>query len=67
MAIAQHAPIAFEYRSYLDRPSCPRCGAFIHTAEGADFQSDGCVRHFWSCEECGEAFLTSVSFSTRFE
>ena len=54
--------LEFEFRGYLERPSCPRCGTFLHTAESAQFRSGGHVSHLWSCEDCGEEFETSVSF-----
>jgi hypothetical protein len=55
-------PLAFEFRRYCERPSCPRCGDLLLAAESSEFVARGRVRHFWSCDSCGHAFLTAVDF-----
>jgi transcription elongation factor Elf1 len=60
MAVHSVAPLAFEFRRYLGGPSCPRCGDSLLAAEASEFLSGGRVRHFWSCDSCGQAFHTAV-------
>jgi hypothetical protein len=42
----------------LTRPRCPRCAAMALIAEFAAFNPDGCIRHTWSCDDCGHEFVT---------
>jgi predicted RNA-binding Zn-ribbon protein involved in translation (DUF1610 family) len=42
------------------RPECPHCGSTIWMAEQSAFVPNGCIRHAWSCDDCGHAFVTSV-------
>lgn len=46
---------------HLSRPNCPRCGSVVHLAERSAFNLNGCIRHSWACDECGEEFATSIS------
>lgn len=57
------APFAFEFRRYLERPSCPRCGDTLLAAECSALVGDGHIRHCWSCEACSYSFQTSVEFA----
>jgi RNase P subunit RPR2 len=44
----------------FSRPRCPRCRSPVLVAEQAAFNLDGDIRHTWSCDECGNKFVTSV-------
>ena len=39
---------------------CAQCGAVLFAAEWAEHLSDRHVRNFWSCDECGYQFETTV-------
>ena len=60
MSLQSQAPLAFEFRTYLSAPSCPRCGNHVMAAEASEFLRIGHIRHSWACESCGEEFQTSV-------
>lgn len=60
MSVHSPAPLAFEFRRYLGGPSCPRCGNSLLAAESSEFLTQGEVRHFWSCDSCGQEFHTAV-------
>ncbi len=49
----------------LSRPKCPRCGSVLLVAEQSAFNPDGRIRHTWSCDDCGNAFVTSISVLPR--
>lgn len=53
---------AFQARSKaeLRRPKCPRCGSVLLFAEASAFNANGRIRHTWSCDACGNEFVTSV-------
>ncbi len=63
MSLQSQAPLAFEFRTYLSAPSCPRCGNHVMAAEASEFLPDGHIRHSWACESCGEEFQTSVEIA----
>jgi ribosomal protein S27AE len=44
----------------LSRPKCPSCGSVLFVAEHSTFNPDGRIRHTWSCDECGNEFVTSI-------
>jgi len=44
----------------LRRPNCPRCGSVLLVAEESRFNARGRVYHTWSCDDCGNAFVTSI-------
>ena len=44
----------------LRRPNCPRCGSVLLIAEQSHFNVRGRIDHAWSCDDCGEAFVTSI-------
>jgi hypothetical protein len=67
MSLHSQAPLAFEYRSYLSNPSCPRCGTHLLAAEASEFWSDGHIRHSWACDDCGQEFKTSVSLAQAYD
>ena len=46
-------------------PLCPRCGDTLLAPEEAAHVRGSLVRNSWSCEGCGHAFETSVSFSSQ--
>jgi len=41
-------------------PRCPRCSSAVLMAERAEFGPDGRIRHTWSCDYCGNVFVTSI-------
>jgi hypothetical protein len=47
------------------RPKCPRCGCILLIAEAARFNAQGHVDHAWSCDDCGNEFVTSVCLPPR--
>ena len=61
MSLPSPAPLAFEFRSYLSNPSCPRCGNHLLAAEASEFLRDGHIRHSWACDDCGQEFQTAVT------
>jgi hypothetical protein len=44
----------------LGRPNCPRCGSILLMAEDSRFNIRGRIDHAWSCDDCGNAFVTSI-------
>jgi ribosomal protein S27AE len=44
----------------LSRPKCPRCGSTVFVAEQSAFNLNGGIRHAWSCDDCGNEFVTSI-------
>lgn len=49
----------------LSRPRCPRCGSILLVAEQSAFNLNGRIRHTWSCDDCGNEFVTSVRVFPR--
>ena len=49
----------------LSRPKCPRCGSVLLVAEESRFDAAGCVDHAWSCDDCGNAFVTTIRLWRR--
>jgi len=52
-------------RGELSRPKCPRCGSTLLFAEQSAFNLNGRIRHTWSCDQCGNEFVTSVRVLPR--
>jgi ribosomal protein S27AE len=46
--------------SDLGRPNCPRCGNVLFVAEESLFDLSGRIDHAWSCDDCGNEFVTSI-------
>jgi predicted RNA-binding Zn-ribbon protein involved in translation (DUF1610 family) len=44
----------------LRRPNCPRCGSALLVAEESRFDVKGRIDHAWSCDDCGNGFVTSI-------
>jgi hypothetical protein len=51
--------------SCYERPCCPRCGDTLLLPEAAEFAGEGCIRHIWFCENCGQTFQTAVALLER--
>ena len=49
----------------LSRPKCPRCGGVLLVAEKSTFNLRGRICHSWSCDDCGNAFATSIRLWPR--
>jgi ribosomal protein S27AE len=49
----------------LGRPNCPRCGSTLLMAEESRFNVRGRIDHAWSCDDCGNAFVTSIRLLSR--
>ena len=49
----------------LRRPPCPRCGSMLLLAEQSAFSAKGRICHSWSCDECGNTFVTSIRLRPR--
>jgi hypothetical protein len=54
----------------LSRPQCPRCGSVLLVAESSRFDAGtanamGRIDHDWSCDDCGNAFATSIRLCPR--
>jgi predicted RNA-binding Zn-ribbon protein involved in translation (DUF1610 family) len=43
------------------RPKCPDCGGIVLVADNARFNLAGRIDHVWSCDDCGNEFVTSIS------
>ena len=52
-----------EFRRYLVRPACPRCGDTLMAAAGAELAARGYIRNSWVCDSCGHDFVTAVRLS----
>ena len=52
-----------EFRRYLERPICPRCGDPLLAAEASALVARGLIRNSWSCDSCGHDFVTAVRLS----
>ena len=50
------------FARYFTRPLCPECGREQFVPEQSSFVDDGCIRHAWLCEACGNAFNTQIDF-----
>jgi predicted RNA-binding Zn-ribbon protein involved in translation (DUF1610 family) len=50
----------FHSTGTLSRPNCPRCGSTLLVAEESRFSSSGRIDHDWLCDQCGNAFVTSI-------
>lgn len=46
----------------LSRPKCPCCGSALLVAEESRFSAAGRIDHRWACDDCGNAFVTSIRF-----
>jgi len=46
-------------------PTCPLCSNVLVAPTTAAFDGAGCVRHVWTCDECGHVFRTSIKFDMR--
>ena len=60
MTLQTPGPLAYEFRRYLERPSCPRCGDTLVAAESSVLVERGHIRHAWSCDGCGYDFETAI-------
>jgi predicted RNA-binding Zn-ribbon protein involved in translation (DUF1610 family) len=49
----------------LRRPKCPSCGGVLLVAEESRFNASGRIDHTWSCDECGNLFVTSIRLWRR--
>jgi RNase P subunit RPR2 len=49
----------------LRRPKCPRCGSVLHIAEESRFDVKGRIDRDWSCDNCGNKFVTSIGVWPR--
>jgi RNase P subunit RPR2 len=49
----------------LRRPKCPSCGSVLLVAEESRFNAGGRIDHTWSCDECGNLFVTSIRLWRR--
>ena len=47
------------------RPKCPRCGSVVLVAEESRFNARGRIDHAWSCDDCGNDFVTSIRLWPR--
>jgi ribosomal protein S27AE len=58
---------AFQAPSHVELrpPRCPRCGSALLVAEESAFNPNGRIRHTWSCDACGNEFVTSVRVLPR--
>jgi predicted RNA-binding Zn-ribbon protein involved in translation (DUF1610 family) len=45
--------------------SCPNCGDTLLAPEQSEFHECGHIRHYWSCDSCGQACETSVAVTSR--
>jgi hypothetical protein len=45
------------------RPKCPRCGSALLVAEESRFVPSGRIDHDRICDDCGNAFSTSIKLA----
>jgi predicted RNA-binding Zn-ribbon protein involved in translation (DUF1610 family) len=45
-----------------ERFPCAQCGDALVAPQWSEHVSEHCVRHLWSCDECGYEFETSIYF-----
>ncbi len=43
--------------------ACPQCNAWLLAPDWSEYLNERCVRHTWSCEDCGYQFETAVYFA----
>ena len=48
------------YARRLPRPQCPHCHDLLFAPAVSVHVSERDVRHWWSCDNCGHEFMTSV-------
>ena len=58
-------PMNYAHERYSGRPSCPKCGILIVAPEASEYESNGDIRHAWSCHECDYDFQTLVALRRR--
>ena len=46
-------------------PPCPHCGTALVAPDHSEFHGAGRIRHYWSCDECGETHETQVAVVTH--
>jgi hypothetical protein len=63
MTLQIYGPLAYEFRSYFEWPSCPRCGETLVAPESSQLVRTGHIRHIWSCDDCGYDFETTVQLA----
>ncbi len=68
--VAPPVPTRFLASENLSRPKCPRCGSVLLVAEESRFNANasnamGRIDHDWSCDDCGNAFGTSIRLWPR--
>ncbi|HEV2624889.1 MAG TPA: hypothetical protein VGV62_07185 [Xanthobacteraceae bacterium] len=44
---------------------CPQCGEWLLAPDWSEYLNERCVRHTWSCQDCGYQFETAVFFASR--
>jgi transposase-like protein len=42
-------------------PRCPSCDEYVVAAHSSEFVDTGEIRHHWVCDDCGQAFSTTVT------
>ena len=42
-------------------PRCPACGEYVVAAQASEFIDTGEIRHHRTCDDCGQAFSTTVT------
>jgi hypothetical protein len=60
MSLHSATPVVIAFARYFNRPRCPQCGDEQFVPERAEFAGEGCIRHTWSCDTCGNEFRTAV-------
>jgi RNase P subunit RPR2 len=62
---SNHAAASLSRPTSLRRPKCPGCGSVLLVAEESRFNAKGRIDHTWSCDECGNLFVTSIRLWRR--
>jgi hypothetical protein len=60
MTLQNATPAVISIPRYFSRPLCPECGREQFVPEQSSFLEEGCIRHAWLCEACGNAFNTHI-------
>jgi ribosomal protein L37AE/L43A len=64
MSLHSATPVVLAFAGYFTRPLCPQCGDEQFVPERAEFVAEGCIRHIWSCDDCGHEFRTAVELGS---
>ena len=65
MSLYAELPRAPARAQFFKSNSCAQCGGKLLAPEWSEHVNERCVRHFWSCDDCGYEFESSVYLPAR--